>query len=197
MQLAFQKKISEDLAAQSNRSKLEKGLKKMKLLLETTKTVNAEQGKHAFEVQVKRLELAQEQARADARADARWLNGGCTKRQRSRSVRFHFALFLFCLTTSGTNKHLNHISRSPRQNKRMEQARADAPAHEPGPEPASAKTVPPGPRNWNRKQVKQWLRDLQVEEDHVQSLTNEASGCLRCGAFLLTVNPYNLYYSNE
>jgi uncharacterized coiled-coil protein SlyX len=117
MQLAFQKKISEDLAAQNNRSKLEKGLKKMKLLLETTKTVNAEQGKHAFEVQVKRLELAQEQARADARADARWLNGGCTKRQRSRSARFHFALFLFCLTTSGTNKHLNHISRSPRQNK--------------------------------------------------------------------------------
>jgi hypothetical protein len=119
MQSAFQEKISEELATQRSRSKLENGLKKMKLLMETAKTANAEQGKRAFKLEVKRLELAREQARADARADVRWLNDGHSKRQRSRSARFHFALFLFCLimTTSCTNKHLNHTSRSPGQNK--------------------------------------------------------------------------------
>jgi succinate dehydrogenase/fumarate reductase flavoprotein subunit len=101
MQTAFQEKISEEFAAQRNRSQLEKGLKKLKLLMETTKTANAEQGKRAFELEVKRLELAQEQARADAladRADARADRADArrhSKRQRSRSARFHFALFCF------------------------------------------------------------------------------------------------------
>jgi hypothetical protein len=101
MQTAFQEKISEEFAVQRNRSQLEKGLKKLKLLMETTKTANAEQGKRAFELEVKRLELAQEQARADvladradARADARADRADArrhSKRQRSRSARFHFA----------------------------------------------------------------------------------------------------------
>ena len=94
MQTAFQEKINEEFAAQRNRSKLENGLKKMKLLMETTKTANAEQGKRAFELEVKRLELAQEQARADARADRADARRH-SKRQRSRSARFHFALFCF------------------------------------------------------------------------------------------------------
>jgi hypothetical protein len=95
MQTTFQQKISDELATQKSRSKLQKGLKKMKLLMETAKTANAEQGKRAFELEVKRLELAQEQARADAL----WLRGSYSKRQRSRSrsARFHYFCIIFVL----------------------------------------------------------------------------------------------------
>ena len=97
MQTTFQRKISDELATQKSRSKLQKGLKKMKLLMETAKTATAEQGKRAFELEVKRLELAQEQARADAL----WLRGSYSKRQRSRSrsrsARFHYFCIIFVL----------------------------------------------------------------------------------------------------